>query len=365
MRAIKYLKIIILTLALTSLAGLTFADAITVNNNSNDQCDSDGAGACTVCDTDSLTVGDQCSLRAAIKFSNLNAGSDTISFDNDYTISVSASENFDTITGLVTIDGAANTIVVEGTGDVGTIGFNFEDGSEGSSLKNLTVNQFETQIEADTVDGYVGASCTSNLTFDTLNVGTSSTGNATYNGQLVGMYLHDSKCINVNSSTIMSEKTGVSAFNNYTVRINNADHVTIDQSQIGLTKDKTTTANQRVALDASSSDNLTVKTSYLTIDDTGQIINVNQSDNFVLVDSKVGFDNLGAKLGGFSKALFLDNSNTSSTSLAELETATYIQDVGLCATSKSNICNNYFGGSTSRDVEVLGDGHYFYGNKLF
>jgi len=98
------------------------------------------------CDTDMVTTGDQCTLRAAIQTANARAGSDKIIFDIDqYGVPViSVSKHLPAITGQVIIDAStqeSGEVEVNGTsaGD-GVNGLQFE--ISGCEIRGLTVREF-------------------------------------------------------------------------------------------------------------------------------------------------------------------------------------------------------------------------------
>ena len=359
MKVTKYLKILILAIALTSLSGVSFAATITVNNNTASSCNSDGAGNCTSCDTDSGTPGDQCSLPAAITSANTTAASDTIEFDNSYNIDIVGS--LPAITETLEINGESNAILVSGDLATSSIGFSYTTNSKGSSLKNLTVNEFETQIKIDDIDGKVGASCNEYVTLENLKVGTDLTGNTPSNNQTVGFYAIDSKCINVTGSTFAVSGSG---FTDYNVRLNTVEDVTFDNSNIGVTTNRNTAVDQAKNFNAAFVTNLTIKNSYLSINRAASdILDLQNVTGFILAKSHLGFDSSGAKLGAFTKILEMDADIAGITSLGDLETKDYSATT-TCTESKSNICENYFGGSSSTDLELQGSGNYFHDNQF-
>ncbi len=117
-----------------------------------------------VCDTRPTVAGDQCTLRAVIQESNMEAGQDGISFDIPGTgvKTIAPKTDLPHITGPVQIDGysqgvaSPNTkplaqgdnavLLVELSGErdssSGATGLTFEAGAVGSSVKGLVLNRF-------------------------------------------------------------------------------------------------------------------------------------------------------------------------------------------------------------------------------
>ncbi|MGC6434089.1 MAG: PKD domain-containing protein [Crocinitomicaceae bacterium] len=357
MKVTKFLKILILTLAITSFSSISFAETITVDSSLDDVCDSDGmgVGTCTSC----TTAAGQCTLRAALEYANLNGEADNIEFDSNYTISVTGS--LPEITEPVSIDGVFNTIEVVGDLATSSIGFSFSTNAKGSSITNLTVNSFETQLKVDGIDGQIGGACDSTIEFDNLKVGTDTTGNILKTGQKTGLYALDTKCLDILNSTFAVDSNSFMSFN---VRLHTLEDVEINNSIIGLTSNKNTVISQNNNLNAFSIERFTIENSYFSVDSpSNEAARLESITDLYLAKSYFGFDSSGNKIGDFAKALYLDADVSNVTSLDDLESLNYSSQI-TCSESKSNICENYFGGSTTADLVLKGTGNYLHGNQF-
>ena len=343
-----------INLALTSLSSISFAETITVNSNSDDGCDLVN-GICASCDSDAANPGDQCTLRAAIYYANVNSEDDVIEFDNNYVINV-VNGTTESIGGTPTvingslpfvktpmeINGGTNTIEIVGNLASGGRGFSIVNNfAAGASLKNLTVHSFETLVQIDNVDGQTNGACVNEdkITVDNLNIGTDTTGNTPQSNQTTGLYITDSKCVDVLNSTMA---TSGSSFGDYNVRVVSSDDLLFDNSNIGVTSNRNSTMSHWQNFSIAFAENVTIKNSYLSTNNAGgTILNTQDVSDFHLAKSYLGFDSMGAKLGSFDKALVMDAGVTGITSLSDLETQNYSSITG-CTESKSNICENHF-----------------------
>jgi hypothetical protein len=174
MKPTTFTKTLLVSALLCLNINLASAESIVVNLDTIDNCIDCNAS----CDTDSLTPGDQCSLYSAISYANNNSESDIITFDPDYNLgnyNIEVNGGFSNITTPIQIDGSGSLVHIYGDTTDGNQAFRFTDGSVGSSLKNLTINNFDKQIYFDFAYDETASSCSSNFTLDNLRLGTDHT----------------------------------------------------------------------------------------------------------------------------------------------------------------------------------------------
>jgi CSLREA domain-containing protein len=117
---------------------------VNINGDADDADTSDG-----FCDTEPLTPGLQCSLRAAIQEANARPGSDTISFDipGSGVQTIAPATELPAITGAVNLlgetqPGYAGWPLIEIRGDLGSAVNGLVISSNGSRITGLTINRF-------------------------------------------------------------------------------------------------------------------------------------------------------------------------------------------------------------------------------
>ncbi len=161
-------------------AALAVDFTVTETGDASDASLADGPNAC---DVDLGTLGDQCTLRAAVEESNTTGGADAILFNipGGGVHTVAPATAFDDLTSPVTIDGftqpgaAVNTkpvgkpmdsvlrIQLDGTGVSAANGFKVASGAQGSTIRGLVINRFvpyegiEVLVDNVTIEGnYLG-----------------------------------------------------------------------------------------------------------------------------------------------------------------------------------------------------------------
>jgi hypothetical protein len=147
-----------LAIVLSAAAASPAPAATFLVNNTGDQQDGDTSDL--HCDIDPSTIGDLCTLRAAIQQSNATlTADDEIDFgiaSGAQTITLNDGLPLPDITDTVTIEGNTQTgfagtplITLKGTGTNGIDGLTFAAGSDGSQVNRLVFNNFKNAIRAD------------------------------------------------------------------------------------------------------------------------------------------------------------------------------------------------------------------------
>ena len=295
------LKTIILSLA---LMGSASAATITVDSSGG------GAGNCS--------VENECTLGEALSLANSTTERDTITFDSSLSPSctISLTAILPTVVHPVTIEGqnaqGCSKIAIEDGSSIST-GLDFGSGSQSSTISNLAISGFDTNLDINNVDS-LSYSEADVFTFKDSYIGVGLNGNSPVSGSDIGINLIGSKYVKISNVVAYSDSDwSLNAIEN--------DYVVIDGCKFGSTKDFVTLSTASNPTIVNGNDNLIIQNSYFNTDSTAtdswyilvaDNVKTGVEGRFynTLLNNKFGFKENGELSGSADKAVYVTSPST-------------------------------------------------------
>lgn len=299
------MRILLRTLILTlTLMGSALAAEITVDSSGG------GAGDCS--------IGGSCTLGAALSLANTTSERDTISFDSSLSPSctISLTAILPTVVYPVTIEGlnaeGCSKVAIEDGSSIST-GLDFGSGSQSSTISNLAISGFDTNVSIDNVDS-ASYSEADVFTFKDSYIGVGLNGNSPVSGSGTGIYIENSEYVKISNVVSYSE-------NQYNLNLNDSDYVDIDGCKFGSTEDFQTVSTHSTLTIVNGNDNLTIQNSYFNTNSTAtdswyilvaDNVKTGVEERFynTLLNNKFGFDSANNLIGSADKAVYVTSPST-------------------------------------------------------